>query len=55
VADEQNKQVRSAFEAEKRNLVNISENDKKAIARRRGIINRGYDRAQKYRISEAAS
>lgn len=54
MAEDDNKQVRPAFEAEKRNLVKTSEKSRIQLARRSAIVCRGYNRAWKHRIAEAA-
>lgn len=55
MADKENKQVRQQFEAEKRAVINVtSEKNRIQLARRSAIVCRGYNRAWKHRIAEAA-
>lgn len=56
MAEIENKQVRPAFECEKRNLVNaIPENRRVKPEQRSAIICRGYNRALKHRVAQVAS
>lgn len=56
MADDQNKQVRPAFECEKRNLVNaIPENRHIKPARRTKIISQSWNNALKHRMAQVAS
>lgn len=56
MAEEQNKQVRQHFEAEKRSVINVTQRKNElSLARRADIISRGYNRAWKHRIAQVAS
>lgn len=56
MAEEQNKQVRQHFEADKRDLVNASrERAQNRLARRAAVIDRRYNKAWKHRIAQGAS
>lgn len=56
MAESENKQVRPAFEAEKRSVVNVTQKKNEiALARRSAIICRGYNHALRHRIAQGAS
>lgn len=56
MADEQNKQVRQHFEADKRAVVNVTQKKNEiTLARRSAIICRGYNHAWRHRIAQGAS